>query len=62
MNTSMVFTFGEFVRQDQYNYYPSGNPFADLSPDLQSATNGQTRRLTDAGLRTAFRTSREYTI
>ena len=26
-----VFTLGGFVRQDQYNYYPSANPFADLS-------------------------------
>ena len=24
-----------FARQDQYNYYPSANPFADLTPDLQ---------------------------
>jgi hypothetical protein len=33
-----VFTLGGFVRQDQYNYYPSDNPFADFTPDLQSAT------------------------
>ena len=26
-----VFTFGGFVRRDQFNYYPSANPFADLS-------------------------------
>jgi hypothetical protein len=26
-----------FARQDQYNYYPSDNPFADLTPDLQLA-------------------------
>ena len=44
-----VFTFGGFVRQDQYNYYPSANPFADLTPDLQSQTIGQNRRLTNAG-------------
>ena len=54
MNTSMVFTFGAFLRQDQYNYYPSGNPFADFSPDLQSTTIGQSRRLTDAGLRSSL--------
>jgi hypothetical protein len=46
-----VFTFGGFVRQDQYNYYPSNNPFADFAPDLQSETIGQNRKLTDAGLR-----------
>ena len=38
-----------FVRQDQYNYYPSGNPFADFTPDLQSETIGQNRTLTNAG-------------
>jgi hypothetical protein len=47
-----VFTFGGFARQDQYNYYPSNNPFADLQPDLQLQTIGQNRRLTDVGLRT----------
>ncbi len=30
-------------------YYPSGNPFADLTPDLQSETIGQNRRLTNLG-------------
>ncbi len=29
-----IFTFGGFLRQDQFNYYPSDNPFADLTPDL----------------------------
>ena len=33
LNPKTVFTFGAFVRQDQYNYYPSANPFADLTPD-----------------------------
>ena len=32
MGTDAVFTFGAFVRHDQYNYYPSNNPFADLGP------------------------------
>lgn len=54
LSTSTVFTFGGFVRQDQYNYYPSDNPFADLTPDLQSATIGQNRTLTDAGARTSI--------
>jgi hypothetical protein len=52
LNPSTVLTFGGFARQDQYNYYPSGNPFADLQPDLQLQTIGQNRRLTDVGLRT----------
>jgi hypothetical protein len=52
LNPHTVFTFGGFLRQDQYNYYPSDNPFADFTPDLQSATVGQNRRLTNAGART----------
>ena len=53
LNPHTVLTFGGFVRQDQYNYYPSGNPFADLIPDLQSETIGQNRRLTNLGARTS---------
>jgi hypothetical protein len=52
LNANTVFTFGGFLRLDQYNYYPSADPFADFTPDLQSATVGQNRRLTNAGLRT----------
>ncbi len=50
-STTTLFTLGAFVRRDQYNYYPSANPFADLAPDLQSETVGQNRTLTNAGLR-----------
>jgi hypothetical protein len=49
VNSKMVFTLGGFARQDQYNYDPSRNPFADLTPDLQSETIGQDRRLTNIG-------------
>ena len=49
INTNTVFTFGGFVRQDQFNYYPSANPFADFTPGLQTTTEGQNRRLTNAG-------------
>src|ERR1700733_13711593 len=52
LNPNTVLTFGAFARQDQYNYYPSDNPFSDLQPDLQLQTIGQDRRLTDLGLRT----------
>ena len=51
MSNNTLFTLGAFVRRDQYNYYPSGNPFADLSPDLQFETVGQDRNLTNVGLR-----------
>jgi len=50
IGTTAVFTFGGFVRHDQYNYYPSGNPFADLGP-INSETIAQNRKLTNAGLR-----------
>jgi hypothetical protein len=53
LNANSVFTLGGWARQDQYNYYPSANPFADLSGDLQSNTAGQNRRLTNAGARTS---------
>ena len=52
ISPSTVFTLGAFVRRDHYNYYPSSNPFADLSPDLQTETVGQDRTLTNAGIRT----------
>jgi hypothetical protein len=49
IDPNTVFTFGGFIRQDQYNYYPSANPLADFTPNLQSESIGQNRRLTDAG-------------
>ncbi len=53
LNSHTVLTLGTFARQDQYNYYPSANPFADLIPDLQSQTIGQNRRLTNLGVRSS---------
>jgi hypothetical protein len=49
-----VFTFGAFWRQDQYNYYPSADPFNDYSPDLLSESFGQSRRLLNVGGRTSL--------
>jgi hypothetical protein len=54
IDANSIFTFGGFIRQDQYNYYPSANPFADFTPDLQSATVGQNRSLKNAGARTNY--------
>ena len=52
ISSSAVFTLGAFVRRDQFNYYPSNNPFADLGPiNLQRETVGQDRTLTNAGVR-----------
>jgi hypothetical protein len=50
INNSTVLNVGPFVRQDRYNYYPSANPFSDLTGDLQSLTIGQARRLTNSGV------------
>src|SRR6202522_1256304 len=52
ISTRSVFTLGAFVRRDDYNYYPSDDPFADLGPpSLQRQSVGQNRTLTNAGLR-----------
>ena len=48
ISTATAVTFGGFVRHDQYNYYPSNNPFADLGP-INTETISQDRKLTNAG-------------
>ena len=53
LSNNAVFTLGGFVRRDQYNYYPSGNLFDDLSP-IQQETVAQDRTLTNTGLRATF--------
>src|ERR1700690_3926326 len=50
LSPNAVFTLGGFVRRDQYNYYPSGNPFSDLGP-IQQETVSQDRTLANAGVR-----------
>jgi hypothetical protein len=51
VNNNSVFNFGAYVRRDDYNYYPSRNPLADLGPpNLQTASIAQNRTLTNAGL------------
>jgi hypothetical protein len=55
ISSSAVLTAGFFVRRDSYNYYPSGNPFADLGPsNLQQETVSQDRTLTNAGARASL--------
>ncbi|HXZ40432.1 MAG TPA: carboxypeptidase regulatory-like domain-containing protein [Terriglobales bacterium] len=55
ISNTTVFTLGAYVRRDQYNYYPSANPFADLGPvTLQRETVGQDRNLTNGGLHSDF--------
>jgi hypothetical protein len=53
-STTTLFTLGAFVRRDVFDYYPSGNVFADgtgVIPGGSSATLNQHRTLTNAGLR-----------
>jgi len=53
INNDAVFNFGAFIRHDDYNYYPSSNPLADLGPpNLQTSSIAQNRTLTNAGLHT----------
>jgi Carboxypeptidase regulatory-like domain/TonB-dependent Receptor Plug Domain len=53
--TNAVLNFGAYLRRDAYNYYPSGNPLADLGPaNLQTSSIAQYRTLTNSGLRTDF--------
>jgi hypothetical protein len=50
-----VFNLGAFVRRDDYNYYPSGNPLADLGPaNLQTSSIAQARTLTNAAVHADF--------
>jgi hypothetical protein len=51
LNNNTVLTFGAWMRRDGYNYDPSGDPFADLQPDLQLQSIGQNRTLTNTGAR-----------
>jgi hypothetical protein len=59
ISSNAVFTIGAFVRRDQFNYYPSNNPFSDLIVNssfdplnqIGQVSLGQDRNLTNAGLR-----------
>ena len=58
IGNNAVFNFGAFARKDQYNYFPSGNPLADLGPpNLQTSSISQIRTL----LNTAVHTDLSYT-
>ena len=50
INPSTVFNFTPYLRKDEFNYYPSGNPLADLGPPgLQRESVAQARSLTNLG-------------
>jgi hypothetical protein len=51
LGKNAVLNFGAFVRKDQYNYFPSGNPLADLGPsNLQTSSISQIRTLMNAAV------------
>jgi hypothetical protein len=53
LSNNAVLNFGGFVRRDEYNYYPSGNPLADRGPaNLQTSSIAQYRTLTNAAVHT----------
>jgi hypothetical protein len=55
IGNNSVFNLGAFVRNDMYNYYPSGNPLADLGPpNLQTSSIKQDRTLTNAAVHADF--------
>ena len=50
IGANSVFNLGVYIRKDAYNYYPSTNALADRGPEnLQTASIGQERTLTNAG-------------
>lgn len=51
IGTNVVINVGAFMRRDEFQFFPSPNPFSDLIPDLQLETVNQNRFLTNAGVR-----------
>jgi hypothetical protein len=55
IGTNSVLNLGAFFRRDDYNYYPSGNPLADLGPvTLQTSSISQTRTLANTAVHSDF--------
>ena len=51
LSPNAVWNFGLYLRKDNYHYYPSGDPFADLGP-IQQESIGQDRSLANDGVHT----------
>jgi Carboxypeptidase regulatory-like domain/TonB-dependent Receptor Plug Domain len=50
LSQNSVLNFNVYTRRDEYNYYPSPNPLADLGPlNLQTSSISQYRTLTNIG-------------
>jgi hypothetical protein len=61
VSNDSVLNFGAFVRKDLYNYFPSGNPLADLGPsNLQTSSISQIRTLMNAAVHSDFSYSRGH--
>jgi hypothetical protein len=59
ITNNSVLNVGAFARKDLYNYFPSGNPLADLGPaDLQTSSISQIRTLLNTGIHSDFTYSR----
>jgi hypothetical protein len=55
INDHSVFNFGAWARKDLYNYFPSGNPLADLGPaNLQTSSISQIRTLVNTAVRADY--------
>jgi len=59
ISNNAVLNLGAFVRRDNYNYYPSGDPLADRGPaNLQTSSIAQHRTLTNAAVHSDLTYSR----
>jgi hypothetical protein len=55
ISNNSVMNLGAYIRRDNYNYYPSGNPLADLGPaNLQTSSILQDRTLTNTGVHSDY--------
>jgi hypothetical protein len=62
IGNNSVFNLGAFVRKDDYHYYPSANPLADLGPaNLQTSSIAQYRTLTNAAVHSDYSYAKEST-
>ena len=55
ISKNAVLNVGLYLRKDDYDYFPSNNPLADLGPpDLQTASISQYRTLTNTGIHVGY--------
>ena len=55
ISNNAVFNLGLYLRKDDYDYFPSNNPLADLGPaNLQTSSIKQYRTLTNAGVHAGY--------